>query len=256
LPAGVIAEDLRLNPKGFWETEAINDLDARLLHHLGAEWNQVDFDLPREGPLVEEFLANSRELLATEYGDAPLILMKDPRMGVLAPLWHRSLRECGYRPVYVVAVRSPLEVARSFEAHGDMPIADGLALWQAYMQRVTMFIDSGDVDATCVQYTALLDDWRSVVRRIGGQLDLPLAVDERADEVDRFLDAAMRKHRATEAELEPHLAGKTGDAIRALYRQLVERSYREADDNDATPCGAADADSEPPALPELRLRAQ
>jgi len=85
---------------------------------------------------------------------------------------------------------------------------------------------------------------------------LPLAVDERADEVDRFLDAAMRKHRATEAELEPHLAGKTGDAIRALYRQLVERSYREADDNDATPCGAADSDSEPPALPELRLRAQ
>ena len=256
LPAGVIAEDLRLNPKGFWETEAVNDLDARLLHHLGADWNQVDFDLPREGPLIEEFLANSRELLATEYGDAPLILMKDPRMGVLAPLWHRSLQQCGYRPVYVVAVRNPLEVARSFEAHGDMPIADGLALWLAYMQRVTEFIDSGDVNAVCVRYTALLDDWRSVVRRIGRRLDVPLAVDERADEVDRFLDAAMRKHRATEAELEPHLAGKTGNAIRTLYRQLLERSDREADDNDTTPCGAANANGEPPALSELRLRAQ
>jgi hypothetical protein len=255
LPAGVIAEDLRLNPKGFWETEAVNDLDARLLHHLGAEWNQVDFDLPREGPLIEEFLANSRELLATAY-IAPLILMKDPRMGVLAPLWHRSLRECGYRPVYVVTVRNPLEVARSFEAHGDMPIADGLALWLAYMQRVTMFIDSGDVDAACVRYTALLDDWRSVVHRIGRRLDVPLAADERADEVDRFLDSAMRNHRATEAELEPHLAGDTGDAIRALYRQLVERSDRDADDADMTPCGAANANGEPPALSELRLRAQ
>ena len=232
LPAGVIAEDLLLNPKGFWETEAVNDLDARLLHHLGAEWNRVDFDLPREGPLVEEFLATSRELLASEYGDAPLILMKDPRMGVLAPLWHRSLQQCGYRPVYVVAVRNPLEVARSFEAHGDMPIADGLALWLAYMLRVTMFIDSGDVDVACVRYTALLDDWRSVVRRIGRRLDVPLAADERADEVDRFLDATMRKHRATEAELEPHLAGGTGDAIRALYRQLLERCDRDADDAD------------------------
>lgn len=246
LPAGVIAEDLLLNPRGFWETEAVNDLDARLLHHLGAEWNRVDFDLPREGPLIEEFLANSRELLASEYGDAPLILMKDPRMGVLAPLWHRSLQQCGYRPVYVAAVRNPLEVARSFEAHGDMPIADGLALWLAYMQRVAMFIDGGDVAAACVRYTALLDDWRSVVGRIGRRLDVPLAADERADEVDRFLDAAMRKHRATEAELEPHLAGGTGDAIRALYRQLLERCDRDADDADATTRSAANADGGPP----------
>jgi hypothetical protein len=251
LPAGVIAEDLRLNPKGFWETEAVNDLDARLLHHLDADWNRVDFDLPREGPLIEEFLANSREVLASEYGDAPLILMKDPRMGVLAPLWHRSLRQCGYRPVYVVAVRNPLEVARSFEAHGDMPIADGLALWLAYMQRMTMFIDGGGVDAACVRYTALLDDWRNVVRRIGRRLDVRLAADGREDEVDRFLDAAMRKHRATEAELEPHLAGGTGDAIRALYRQLLERCDRDADDADMTTSSAANADGVPAAPSEL-----
>ena len=67
-----------------------------------------------------------------------------------------------------------------------MPIPDGLALWLAYMQRVATFIDSGDVDAACVRYTALLDDWRSVVRRIGRRLDVPLAADERADEVDGF----------------------------------------------------------------------
>jgi hypothetical protein len=252
LPEAVIAEDLLLNPKGFWETESVNDLDARLLHHLGAGWNQVDFDLPREGPLIEEFLASSRELLEREYGDAPFILMKDPRMGVLAPLWHRSLHECGYRMVCVVAVRNPLEVARSFEAHDHMPIADGLALWLAYMQRVATFIDGSRVDATCVRYTDLLDDWRSAVRRIARRLDVPLEVDERADEVDRFLDAAMRKHRATEAELEAHVASGTGDAIRTLYRTLLDRCGGDADDRQATPCGATNAYREPPASSDLR----
>jgi hypothetical protein len=256
LPAGVVAEDLLLNPKGFWETEGVNDLDARLLHHLGGDWNRVDFDLPHDGPLVEEFLANSRELLEREYGDAPFILIKDPRIGVLAPLWHRSLHECGYRPVYVVAVRNPLEVARSFEAHRDMPIADGLALWLAYMQRVAYFVDSGDVDAACVRYTALLDDWRSVVRRIGRRLDVPLEVDERGDEVDGFLEAAMRKHRATAAELESHLTGRTGDAIRALYPKLLERCDRDAGEGRATPRGARNAFGDPPAPPSLHVRTE
>jgi len=94
------------------------------------------------------------------------------------------------------------------------------------------------------------------MRRVGRRLDVLLAVDERADEVDRFLDVAMRKHRATEAELEPHLAGGTGDAIRALYRLLLERSKRDADDADTTPCGAANANGEPLALSALRIRAQ
>ena len=256
LPAGVIAEDLLLNPKGFWETEGVNDLDARLLHRLGAAWNRVDFDLPREGPLVEEFLADSRDLLAREYGDAPLILIKDPRIGVLAPLWHRSLRECGYRPVYVAVVRNPLEVARSFASHGDMPIAEGLALWLAYMRRVAVFVDSGDVDAVCVRYAALLDDWRSVVRHIGRRLDVRLELDEHGSEVDQFLDAAMRKHRATEAELESHLVGATGDAIRTLYRKLLERCDRDADDEDAMPRDATNRHGGPAAAPAVHRRTE
>ena len=228
LPPSVLAGDLRLNPKGFWETEAVNDLDARLLRHLGADWRQVDFALPRSGPLVDEFLASSRELLATEYGDAPLVLIKDPRVCVLAPLWHRSLGECGYRCTYVVAVRNPLEVARSFTSHDRMPIADGLALWLAYMERVASFVDAGEADVAHVRYTDLLDDWRGVVQRVGRRLDVPLAIDGHAQEVDGFLDAQMRKHRATQVELESHLAGASGDAVRSLYRRLLDRCDRDA----------------------------
>ncbi|MGA8031666.1 MAG: hypothetical protein WCB48_04675, partial [Casimicrobiaceae bacterium] len=228
LPERVMAARLGINPKGFWETEAVNDLDARLLHHLGADWNRVEFALPQEGPLVDEFLVNSRELLATEYGDAPLILIKDPRICVLAPVWDRAMKASGYRPAYVVPVRNPLEVARSLESQGDMPVADGLALWLAYMQRVETFVGTTDARVVHVRYAELLADWRAVVNRIAQHLDVPLAIDRRADEVDRFLEAGMHNHQASDADLEAHLAGERGEAIRALYRRLLERCERDA----------------------------
>ncbi len=230
LPEQVVAARLTINPTGFWESEAVNDLDARLLYLLRADWNRVDFDLPLEGPLVDEFLADSRKLLATEYGDAPFILIKDPRICVLAPLWQRTLAESGYRPVYVVPVRNPLEIARSLEARGAMPVAKGLALWLTYMQRVEAFIGTRTSDIVYVRYTELLDDWRRVLRLIARRLDVPLAIEPRADEVDRFLEAAMRIQQAGDAELDAYLAGAPDKAIRVLYRRSLERCERDAAD--------------------------
>ena len=226
LPGRVMPAKLGLNPKGFWESEAVTDLDARLLHHLGADWNRVDFELPQAGPLVDEFLANSREVLATEYEDAPFILIKDPRICVLAPLWHRALKEGGYRPVYVVLVRHPLEVARSIEAQGGMPMSEGLLLWLTYMQCVETFVDTSDANVVHVRYTQLLDDWRSIVQWIAQRLDVPLAIEPCADEVDQFLEADMRNHQAAGMDFDAHIAGERGEAIGALYRRLLERSER------------------------------
>jgi hypothetical protein len=223
LPQRVIAARLGINPKGFWESEAVTDLDVRLLHDLKGDWNRVDFDLPSRGPLVDEFLATAREILAFEYEERPFILIKDPRISVLAPLWQRALAGSGYRPAYVVSVRNPLEVARSIEAQGDMPLADGLALWLAYMQRVERFIAASGVDAIHVRYTGLLEDWRGVVQSIAQRLRVPLDIDAQADEIDRFLEADMRNHRATDAEVEAGVPGAQGDAIRALYRELLAR---------------------------------
>jgi glycosyl transferase family 2/SEC-C motif-containing protein len=232
LPERVMPARIGINPTGFWESEAIGDLDARLLDHLGGDWNRVDFILPHGGPLVDEFRADLRELMAAEYGDAPLILVKDPRICVLAPLWQHALTEGGYRPVYVVPVRDPLEIARSMHARGDMPVAQGLVLWLAYMQRVEAFVDTGIEPVVHVRYTALLDDWRRVMRLIADRLGVALAIERRADEIDRFLKAGTRNQKVAESALDSyvaaHLANATGDAIRALHRRSLERCERDS----------------------------
>jgi hypothetical protein len=221
LPQRVVAARLGINPKGFWETEAVNDVNARLMQYLGADWNRVGFALPGDGPLLEEFLLNGRDVLETEYGDAPLILIKDPRICVLAPLWHRVLVDNGYRPVYVVCVRNPLEVARSLG--NDMPTKPGLALWSDYMQPVEAFVAAPGVHAVHVRYADLLDDWRSVVHRIARGLDVPLAIESQASEVDAFLESSLRNHSVTDAEFDEQAANAQRGDVVALYRRMLAR---------------------------------
>jgi len=225
LPQRVVAARLGINPKGFWETEAVNDVNARLMQYLGADWDRVGFTMPSSGPLLDEFLLNARDVLTSEYADAPLILIKDPRICVFAPLWHRLLKENGYRPAYVVCVRNPLEVSRSLG--NDMPTSRGLALWSDYMRPVEAFVASPGVNAVHVHYAGLLDDWRRVTKRIAHELDLPLDLASSASEVDAFLEADLRNHRATEAELDEQLTDAQRGDVRALYRRMVAACERD-----------------------------
>ncbi|MEP7064008.1 MAG: glycosyltransferase, partial [Betaproteobacteria bacterium] len=248
LPEKVTPPKLGVNPKGFWEPEAVVDLDTRLLHQLGGDWNRVDFELPSEGAVIDDFASDAAALLADEYAGAPLILVKDPRIGVLAPVWDRALTAAGYRPRYVVPVRNPLEVAQSLHARGDMSVADGLALWRAYMQRIESFVESRDVAVVYIRYADLLADWRAVVDSIAAKLDVRLDANTRSDEISRFLDTDLRNQQSGDAQLDAVLDGTEGDAIRALHARAMARCDRDARHPARTPDAmrVADADAVAP----------
>ena len=229
LPAKVKPAKLGVNPKGFWEPEAVLDLNVRAMRQLGGDWCHVDFTLPDGGALVDEFESDARALLASEYQDRPLIAIKDPRICILAPLWDRALRASGFRPVYVVPVRNPLEVARSLHARGDMSVAEGLALWLAYMKRVEAFAQMR-ADVIYVRYTELLDDWRAVMPRIAARLDVALDAGERAGEIDRFLEKGLRNQAANDDDVDAEQGGPLADEVRALYRACLARCDRDRAD--------------------------
>jgi len=227
LPENVIAARLDINRKGFWETEAVVDLNARMLQRVGAAWNRPDVTLPPDGPVIDEFLDIAREILESEYEDAPLILIKDPRMCVLAPVWDRALRQSGYRPAYVVAVRDPREVAgslaRSLGQYGGMPHDRALALWHGYTGAAEAFVNRTDAKVAFVHYDDLLDDWRSAVRTIARQLDVDLDTELHADAIDTFLDPSLRSQRAKRADGSTSIAALEDATMQALYRRILDR---------------------------------
>jgi hypothetical protein len=220
------APNIYHNPKGFWEPEAIINFNDRVLRQLGGAWNAVDFD-PPDDPFVDEFVHDVRSLLAAEYGNEPAILIKDPRIALLAPLWHRALQAAGYRVAYVIPVRDPLEVARSLEARGDMTVAEGVALWTSYMKRIAAFGDSAD-SAIHLRFTDLIDDWRRVVGAVSSRLNLALDLRAHEGEIDRFLEPSLRRQRSEPATLDALPDGTVNADARAVYDALIARCERES----------------------------
>src|SRR5208282_2764729 len=102
LPGNLMPPKLDDNPRGYWEPAEVAELNQRALRRLAATWDNVAFELPDTGEFVDDFKQDVRTLLASEYGDEETILIKDPRISVLAPLWHLALTYAGYRPAYVV----------------------------------------------------------------------------------------------------------------------------------------------------------
>jgi hypothetical protein len=197
---------------------------VRLMRQLGGDWSHVDFNVPDEGAIADEFVSDARDVIASEYAGRPLIAIKDPRICMLAPLWHRALEAAGYRPAYVVPIRNPLEVAQSLHARGDMSLDEGLGLWRIYMERVIAFADAHP-GVLFVRYADLLDDWKPVVERIGARIGVALDFTA-ADEIERFLDKDLRNQSSSDDALE-RLPGPLGEAIRALYRICIERCERD-----------------------------
>ncbi|HEX8739896.1 MAG TPA: SEC-C metal-binding domain-containing protein [Casimicrobiaceae bacterium] len=227
LPPEVKPAMLGVNAKGFWETEAILDLDARVMQQLGGNWDRVDFVLPESGAVIDEFVADARAVVTNQYAAASTILIKDPRIGALAPLWQRVLSGMGFATAWVVPVRNPLEVARSLHARGDMGVREGLALWLAYIRRIGDF-SRGRSDVIWFTYEELLADWRAVVARVAKKLGVALDPAAQPAEVDRFLDRDLRHQVADDDLLDSLPDEPLVDDVRAAYRECLLRCAADA----------------------------
>jgi hypothetical protein len=230
LPENLRPAKLDDNEKGFWETQEIIELNERTLRQLGGSWDNVAFSLPETGDLVDDFGSDLRALLPAEYADEETILIKDPRISALIPLWHRALIDAGYRPAYVVLLRHPMEVARSLCARGSMSVRKGLSLWLAHMKRIADFADER-AEVVHIRFTGLLEDWRGIVGRISDHLDVRLDSHIRADEVDRFLQPALRRQVSPDAAATPLSDDPELAEIGSLYQALLARCERDAGPN-------------------------
>lgn len=107
------------NARGHFEAAAVVRLNEAVLAHSGGHWL-----LPPSVVRWTDEQAAERDALL---GHASSVL-KDPRTLLTLPFWRASLL-----PMRVLGiVRSPLSVARSLSSWRQMPVRDGLALWQAH----------------------------------------------------------------------------------------------------------------------------
>ena len=186
------------NARGYWEPEPLVSLHNRLLAEAGSAWNdwgRLDHD--QWGATAVEELAAA---FTAEFGDAPLAVLKDPRICRFAPLWLAVLDRLGVAPKVVVTLRHPLEVARSLARRDGMPEDEALLLWLRHCLEAEHA--TRGVPRSFLRYDDLVTDWRAAADRLADELRLrwPVPPDAAAPAIDDFLSGDMRHHDAGSAE--------------------------------------------------------
>lgn len=191
------------NPAGFWEPQKVADLNDEILQALDSEWDDVFAFRPKSylSNFDRFYLGRAAELVHQEFGKSEVIVLKDPRVSVLAKFWNRALVEAGYEPHYVIIVRNPLEVAQSLRARDGFSREKSFLLWSSYM--IALERDTRGCPRTFVSYDQLMNNWRAVRDAIKARTGFPFPRDTAAAsaEIDRFLDPQLRHYEASSEEL-------------------------------------------------------
>ncbi|MBL8536984.1 MAG: glycosyltransferase [Hyphomonadaceae bacterium] len=218
-----VAED---NEKGFFEDWTLSTINDDLLALTGEQWDSLTASdgLSPDHPRVKQLKLQALEYLDREFSHAPVIGFKDPRSCRHAWFWDDVFVRNGRRPLYVIAFRNPMEVARSLNKRNGFPPQKSYYLWLVHYLRAMR--DTVPRRRVAVEYGELIASPRTVLTRIVEKLAIAgISVSQsKLTSYERdFLDSRLR-HQAFAAdalELDPACSRLVADVYGLLKRQAA-----------------------------------
>jgi GT2 family glycosyltransferase len=187
------------NETGFWEPAEIIATHEELLVSAGSLWDDV-LEFPQSwftSDIAETFKYRIINILRENFSEAPLFVIKDPRMCRLVPLWLSVFKDFGAEPLFIFVVRNPLEVAASLEVRNGFLPAKSIMLWLRHLLAAEK--DTRGMKRAFIGYEDLLTDWRGIVQRLSVELGIHWPHRSRPvdTEIDAFLSSQLRHHVVT-----------------------------------------------------------
>ncbi|WP_370225105.1 hypothetical protein [Pararhodobacter marinus] len=191
-----IMEPSQANAKGFFESTAVRDLNEEILASAGTSWDDFLAVNPHwtDSPVAASYFARAVELVRTDFGDSPLIVLKDPRICRLVPFWTRVLEQAGYRVLPILTVRHPEEVARSLRQKKKFSRGLSHMIWLHYVLEAEVLTRGTPRYAT--SYDMLIRRWPFVVSEAAKTLGVhwPRGLDQVETVIEDFLSTELRHH--------------------------------------------------------------
>jgi hypothetical protein len=223
LPSNLMPASEEFNAAGFWESLDVVALNDKLLTAAQSAWDDV---LPLDAArLPFDALAIFREeaanVLRNDFGASDWFVLKDPRIGRLLTPWLDAVRGAGARPLVVIPVRHPAEVAASLQRREGFSEDKSFYLWVRH--QVDVLRGSRKEARGVVIYDELINDWRSAMQGLARDLAIcwPRPFEQVAAEADGFLDPGLRHHQLPSAPAPSSLPGRLAHE---LYDALCQRS--------------------------------
>lgn len=160
LPAGMLGADPG-NPRGYWEPRKAIAINETILHRHRTAWFDPSLRVMDDDTLDTRAKAaciRSIEAYLKKMPDAPVLVIKEPRITTLSYLWFEAARRAGFDVAAVIALRHPMEVIFSVAATWQVLRELSGALWVKYSllaERYTrgiprVFVDYADFSTTGV----------------------------------------------------------------------------------------------------------
>jgi hypothetical protein len=191
----------KANEAGHWESQAIWQLNDKLLRSAGSFWHDWQAFNPGwlKSPRAAEFHDEALTTLSNEFGTSRLFALKDPRICRLSDFWLPILEEFDAKPFVILPLRNPLEVAASIAKRDGFDPSIGHLLWLRHVldaERATR-----GRPRVFVSYDGLMNGWRVTIERVQATLGfmLPKLPEASAGEIETFLSEALHHERATPA---------------------------------------------------------
>ena len=182
------------NPKGYFEPGHIVTIHDRILAAAGtwwAGWERISDTWLRSAE-CESFVDELTAAVVEDYGTSELLMVKDPRMCRLMPLWFRVLERIDAQASFVLAFRNPVEVARSVQRREGLPLPHGCVAWLRCVLEAEH--QTRGHPRAFLSYGDLLADPRAAIERVVAALpvDWPRTLDEIAGEIREFVEPGLR----------------------------------------------------------------
>ena len=219
LPANLIGASPG-NESGHWESTKLVDYHDTLLRELDSDWSDWrSLELSRLAPRRrDEVVTEIADILSVEYADAPLFVLKDPRICRFASFFIDALHCMDIGVCAVLPIRNPLEVCQSLAARDAMSKTNAALLWLRHVLDAERGTRNLERTITC--YEHFLSDWKASLASLTERLNVswPFTDEDIAAQVDSFLRTDRRHHQSTTEDvlLDPVLATWVGETYEAL----------------------------------------
>ena len=212
------------NPLGFWEVQSIVDCHDRFLQAAGSSWDDPQ---PLDPAVYSSRAARSCRrallgLLRCASSGGGVLVVKDPRLCRLLPIWREVIDALGCDVRLVMPVRNPLEVSFSLMRRNGMSQTQALRLW--LVDTLWAEYESRKWPRFYVRYRDFLADPVTAAEDLAVRLELlpPGAARNSESAIRGFWSEALRHHRYDDEEV---LADAIVPAsVRDTYRWLLKQS--------------------------------
>ncbi len=194
LPLGdrLMGPDKR-HPKGFFEDADTLTLNEYLLHELKMDHYNVKLIDWHNLECKEKLKQHIKKHIRTKFARHDIFGIKDPRLGILLPLYLEALDEMGYQSKIVLTLRHPDELVASWKPRKRSKIETLDAVCK-YL--TSIMCHTRKRETLIITFDEMLDQLPETVQRICEFLPELNPTNEEIKKVEQFVDTKLRHYSA------------------------------------------------------------